>query len=60
MKLKKIAKKKADATDKLIGDTNKTLEGIKGKKQRVKFIINKMEETKQIINDLIEKGKVIL
>ena len=60
MKLKKIAKKKADATDKLISDTNKTLERIKGKKQRVKFIINKMEETKQIINDLIEKGKVIL
>ena len=60
MRLKKVAAKKAKATDKLIGDTNKTLEGIKGKKQRVKFIINKMEETRQIINDLIAEGKVML
>lgn len=60
MRLKKIAAKKAKATDKLIGDTNKTLEGIKGKKQRVKFIIGKMEETKQIIDNLIKKGKQML
>lgn len=60
MRLKKIAAKKAKATDKLIGDTNKTLEGIKGKKQRVKFIIKKMEETRQIIDDLIAEGKVML
>ena len=60
MRLKKIAAKKAKATDKLIGDTNKTLEGIKGKKQRVKFITKKMEETRQIIDDLIAEGKVML
>ncbi len=60
MRMKKIARRKAAATDKLINETNETLKGIKGKKQRVKYITTKIEETKQIINTLLAKGKEML
>ena len=41
MKLKKAAKRKADATDKLITDTNRTLNSISGKKKGLNSLLEK-------------------
>lgn len=60
MRIKKIAKRKADATNKLIDDTNKTLNNIQGKQKRVNYIIGQINDTKKKINDLVENGKKLL
>ncbi len=60
IRIRKIAKKKAEATNKLINDTNKTLQNIKTKKKRIKYIITKIEQTKLTIDTLLANGKKML
>ena len=59
-KIREIARKKAEKTSNLIKKTNDTLNNIKGKKKRVKYILSEIKNTENKIANLLVNGKKLL